>query len=81
MLYFTNPKRLVWRLKFDKLGDRLVMQEDGNLVLLDMNNKTSIFTTDTRFKGEYFVVQDDGNMVVYNSNRKKKWDLKTFQGR
>ena len=54
---------------------RVVMQDDGNLVLYDSNNAAP-WATGTNGKGVApfrAVMQDDGNLVVYDSQNKVLW--------
>lgn len=71
-IWYTKAKRLV--------GDRLVMEKDGNLVFID-KKKQVIFTTRTSSRGEYFAIEDDGNLLVYNSQNEKICDLRTHFGK
>lgn len=72
---------MIWNTKLGKVNDdtKLVMQADGNLVLMDSNNK-SLWATNTGKKGKapYSVImQDDGNLVLYSSEGKKLWESGT----
>jgi len=49
-------------------GARLVMQNDGNLVLYDINNKP-VWNSETSGKGTSSLsLQEDGNLVIYNTS-------------
>ena len=52
-LIFENENTVVWESSTFEIGDRLVMKNDGNLVLFDINKK-SLFSTNTDLYGEYF---------------------------
>jgi len=72
---------VIWSTKLGKISGetRLVMRADGNLVLLDKNNK-EIWSTNTAKKGKapYSVImQNDGNLVLYSSEGKKLWESNT----
>ena len=51
--------------------DRLLMTEDGNLVLTSHSH--TIWQTTTSGKGNYAALEDNGGLVVYNRNQEKLW--------
>jgi len=78
-----HPKNALWRSK--KTGGqkpyRLVMQEDGNLVIYDIQNK-DIWESGTDGKGSKghgLVMQDDGNLVIYDGANIPIWDTNTYR--
>lgn len=70
----TSPDSLVWASDtFAKMGAYLVMQTDGNLVLLNAQ-LNPIWASDTFGNpGATFVVQDDGKIAIYAQNGSKIW--------
>lgn len=73
-------KRLkIWQISTKNIGSRLVMQDDGNLVLFDKYNGT-LFSTKTALKGEYFILQDSGDMAVIDSYGTIIWNFKKHIG-
>lgn len=74
VLYF---RRLVlWKTVTVGIGNRLVLQNDGNLVFYDLNQR-KIFESNTANRGQQFVVQDDSNLVVLDSNQTIIWSTGT----
>lgn len=65
---------LLWHTKTKSRGDRLVMQNDGKVVLLDTNNQV-LFTTPSN--GDYLLLQDDGNLVLFSENQESIWSTNT----
>jgi hypothetical protein len=57
--------------------DYLIMQDDGNLVLYDKQQKAKWATKTDKHKGAYLTVQDDGNAIVISSDEKPLWATKT----
>ncbi|MEV5961801.1 hypothetical protein AB0L70_08555 [Kribbella sp. NPDC051952] len=56
---------------------RLMMQTDGNLVLVK-NGKTALWGTGTgKNPGAWVVMQSDGNLIVYTAANKPLWSSKT----
>jgi hypothetical protein len=68
----------VWASNTDgKNGKHLILQEDGNLVIYDEQNKP-VWTPNTYGKGVVkAVMQDDGNFVLYTKENKPIWCSKT----
>ena len=52
--------------------DRFEMQPDGNFIIYDAQNKTSI-TSSTEGKGHYFVLDNDGSIKVYDKFETLLW--------
>jgi hypothetical protein len=55
---------------------KLLMQSDGDLVILDQNGKT-LWKSDTAGTGNKTVFQGDGNFAVYDSQMKTAWSSRT----
>lgn len=73
-LCFLNEKLVLWNLGGSTGSlDRLVMQQNGNLVLYGIGN-IPYWSTNTLASGNVFVLQDDGNMVVYKQRARNKSD-------
>lgn len=61
-------------------GSRLVMQEDGNLVVYTPQG-VPIFATGTNGNpGAYLALQSDGNLVVYSGAGQALWASNTYKG-
>jgi hypothetical protein len=55
----------------------LIFQEDGNVVLYDINGR-ALWKTGTDGKpADHFVMQDDRNIVLYDFERNPKWESQT----
>jgi hypothetical protein len=56
---------------------RVVLQEDGNLVMYDAQQE-AVWTSNTSgFPGANLVVQDDGNVVIYDGTGVPLWGTDT----
>ena len=75
-----SEKRIVWESDTIRRGNRLIMQNDGNLIFYGIQNEV-IFQSNTTSEGEYFTIENDGNLAVYNSKDKKIWELIKSEGR
>lgn len=53
-------------------ANRIEMQTNGNLVLVDTANKTYILSF-TANQGDYVVLDNDGGLRVYDSNGSNLW--------
>ena len=53
------------------------MQNDGNFVLYDVNNKPVWASNTAGNPGAYLAVQEDGNLVVYNQGGNPLWATNT----
>ncbi len=77
-----SPVNALWSSKSDGKGQqpfRLIMQDNGNLVIRDVNNK-QIWNTHTAGKGEkphYLIMQIDRNLVLYDSHHQPIWGSNT----
>ncbi len=61
---------------------KLVMQNDGNLVLYTTHDDHPIWASATNsIEPRYAVMQEDGNFVVYNPARKAVWSSNTYKYR
>ncbi|MEU9480438.1 hypothetical protein [Streptomyces sp. NPDC048191] len=57
---------------------RLVMQNDGNLVMYRLRDGKAIWATGTwGHPGAYAVMQKDGNFVIYDANNSFLWNSNT----
>ncbi len=67
VVYDHVAGRLLWSSKTKgSQADRLVMQNDGNLVLITKDGSPVWATMKTSTQGDYFLLmQNDGNLVVY----------------
>lgn len=79
-----HQKNAMWRSKSGGKGHgpyRLVMQDDGNLVIYDSHNKATWASgTDKKgASGHKVVMQDDGNLVLYDGNSKPTWNTGTHR--
>jgi hypothetical protein len=81
VLYVTmdwKPKNALWSSKTNNKGvppRRVVMQDDGNLVVYDVYN-TALWNSGTYHKGtkpHRLVMQKDGNLVLYDGKNKATW--------
>ena len=55
---------------------RLIMQNDGNLVIYNTKNliwEHPIWATNTVDRGNRFIMQRDGNAVLYDSSNRPLW--------
>ena len=75
VLSYNNQNRVLWQSNTIGRGNRVVMEESGNLAIYDDKNNI-IWQTDTRGKGEYAQLDDDANLVVYGSNGIPVWSTK-----
>jgi hypothetical protein len=72
------PKNALWSSKTNNKGQhprRVVMQNDGNLVVYDVYN-VALWSSGTFNKGakpHRLVMQDDGNLVIYDGNNRATW--------
>ena len=55
---------------------RLYLQSDGNVVIYNTSNWSSIWSTRTN-SGVKFILQSDGNIVLYNQNNNPVWNSGT----
>lgn len=75
---FNTYDKVLWRSDTaDRGGTRLVMETDGDLVLLDQIGK-HLWIANKNQTGEwtrlkYLVCQNDGNLVMYNSKNNPIW--------
>lgn len=72
----------IWSSRSDGKGQsprRLVMQNDGNLVIYDVYGRpTWASRTDNKgAKPHRLVMQDDGNLVIYDGNNRPTWASNT----
>ncbi len=74
----SKKKHILWRSGTSGPVTKLLMQQDGNLVLYH-NGKARWSTGTNGNPGAYFVMQNDGNAVVYSQNNKPLWSTHTAQ--
>lgn len=82
---FDENKSITFETETRNMGEYLIMQDDGNLVIYKRHNEIiqteqrrrlySIWDTHTQGKGDRLILQDDGNLVVYDVNNKFQWAL------
>ncbi|WP_232430423.1 protease pro-enzyme activation domain-containing protein [Burkholderia ubonensis] len=73
-----NPAQIVYSAS---QSHRLVMQDDGNLVLYNATNGAAVWSSGTNGNaGAYAVFQTDGNFVVYSASGKALWFSSTSSG-
>jgi len=58
-------------------GDKLIMQEDGNLVIYKANGSPIWASGTNGSAGSRLDVQDDGNVVIYNASNQPIWHTNT----
>lgn len=70
----------IWSTDTSGRGERFVMQNDGNAVLYDINNR-SLFTTQISINNDsdYIIIQNDGNLALFTGNR-VVWTSNSAQG-
>lgn len=74
----ATKRNVFWESKLSgRVGERLVMEMNGNLVIYDNQNKT-IWETGTRGRGELMRIENDGTFSVYDSNRAKVWSSSKY---
>ena len=60
------------------IGAYCVMQEDGNFVIFDDDDKPRFETRTKGHPGAFLRCQDDGNLVIYTRENKAVWQSKTY---
>jgi hypothetical protein len=77
-LWNTITRRVLWQSGTRGLSvARMVMQEDGNLVIYDQN-KRAIWESGTHGNdAAYLKLQNDGNVVIYSQDDRPLWDTCT----
>lgn len=78
-LSYNNLKRIVWKTNTNRLGERLVMQTNGDLVVFDEEDQV-VWQSSTQGRGEYAVLQDNANLVIFDSSGKEAWSTGTSLG-
>ncbi len=74
----SKKKHILWTSGTSGKVTKLLMQQDGNLVLYHNNN--AIWNAGTNgHPGAYLVLQNDGNVVIYSKNNKPLWSTNTAQ--
>ncbi|MEU9480407.1 hypothetical protein [Streptomyces sp. NPDC048191] len=83
--YWTFPRGVIdagttlragWQ--FQSNLTRIVMQNDGNLVIYRLRDGKAIWATGTwGHPGAYAVMQNDGNFVIYDANNHFLWNTNT----
>ncbi|RTZ89777.1 MAG: lectin [Deltaproteobacteria bacterium] len=74
----SKKKHILWNSGTSGPVDKLLMQQDGNLVLYH-GGKAKWSTGTNGNPGAYFIMQNDGNAVVYSKNNKALWSTNTPQ--
>ena len=64
-----------------KSGFQLVMQNDGNLALLDLNGDQvwASLTNSFRSRADYLICTDNANLVLFNNNSMPVWSTNITQ--
>ncbi len=77
VLYSTN--RALWSANTQNSGaNHVSLQDDGNMVIYDINSR-AIWNTRTFGNGpSRLVIQQDGNLVLYNGAGRATWNTVTF---
>ena len=72
--YQTSSMQAVWSsLTAESCTNQVCMQDDGNFVIYDCNNRP-IFTSQTMgHPGSRIIIQNDGNLVIYDSENVPLW--------
>lgn len=75
-----NPNELLeagqYLLSSDR-HDELLMQTDGNLVILDLTSGDTIWETATDIENSHVIMQSDGNLAIYGPYGKLLWSSNT----
>lgn len=72
---------VLWETRTNGRGYRVLMQNDGYLVIYDPKD-TLVWTSTNKEPGEYLVCQDDGNLVllsISDSSGRVLWASNTTQ--
>ena len=85
VLYVTQhwvPPNAIWSSGSSKKGiapRRVVMQNDGNLVIYDVYSRAtwSSGTNEKGSKPHRLVMQNDGNLVIYDGDNQPTWSTRT----
>lgn len=90
-LAFTGAGNLeVWNRKSSRLlwqsgtrgahVARMVMQDDGNLVIYDRKGRPMWSSGTHGNDSAYLALQEDGNVVIYSQDRRPLWHTATYGG-
>jgi len=74
----SKKKHILWTSGTYGKVTRLIMQQDGNLVLY-YNHNAKWYTGTNGHPGAYLVLQNDGNAVIYSKDNKPLWSTNTAQ--
>jgi hypothetical protein len=80
VLYAMPGNRAVWNTGIRQGASSLIMQPDGNLVILNTSGRPIWSVTGLGAKiigGSMFSLQDDGNAVIYAPDKTVTWSTKT----
>ena len=73
VVHHQNPLKVIWASGTNgKAIEKMIFQNDGNLVLYDYTKKP-VWASGTQGKGHYLYLQNDGNLVVYDYDYKAIW--------
>ncbi|MFB7496570.1 protein kinase [Streptomyces sp. NPDC056161] len=72
----NGPTTLKGSESVENTKEKLIMQEDGNLVVYDNGNQP-VWASNTSGSGSYAVFQEDGNLVVYDKDDTPVWATDT----
>lgn len=71
---------VAWASNTKDTGAYAVMQDDGNFVIYNWDNKAVWATNTAYWADNYLLVQDDGNLVVREWNTDPQWASNTWVG-
>ena len=77
-LWNNHSGRLLWQSGTKGVSvAKMVMQEDGNLVIYDRNRRPLWSSGTQGNDSAYLKLQDDGNVVIYSHDDRPLWDTST----
>ncbi len=77
-LWNRAARRLLWQSGTRGVSvAKMVMQDDGNLVIYDQNRRALWSSGTHGHAAAYLALQDDGNVVIYSQDNRPLWDTAT----
>ncbi|MFL5238030.1 MAG: lectin [Rhizomicrobium sp.] len=77
-LWDTVSRRLLWHSATrGRNAARMVMQDDGNLVIYDKRGRPLWATGTEGNQSAYLTLQQDGNVVIYSQENRPLWQTAT----
>ena len=77
-LWNNDSRRLLWQSGTKGVSvAKMVMQDDGNLVIYDRNRRPLWSTGTNGNDAAYLTLQEDGNMVIYSQDNRALWHTDT----